>query len=70
MSYSSFNIDMQQVTKVFLFVMQGLYPETHGIVDNKMFDPAINETFDIFSETRFNSDWWKGEPVSSICNKF
>ena len=39
----------------------GLYEESHGIVDNEMFDPIFNETF---SMATTDPKWWQGgEPI-------
>lgn len=43
---------------------QGLYPESHGIVDNNMYDEKINDTFHIYTNAKSNPAWWGGEPVS------
>lgn len=39
----------------------GLYPETHGILANTMYDPEFNSTF---SMSNTESRWWEGgEPI-------
>lgn len=46
-------------------MVTGLYPESHGIVSNKFFDPNFNETFTL-SDPSCNTDgkWWDaGEPI-------
>ena len=45
---------------------QGLHPESHGIVENNMFDLKINRTFKLGSPNAFDTRWWGGEPVSII----
>ena len=50
----------------FVFVLQGLYPESSGIVGNSMYDPSLNESFRIGSSTSYNPHWWGGEPVRFI----
>ncbi|XP_065906143.1 bis(5'-adenosyl)-triphosphatase enpp4-like isoform X2 [Dysidea avara] len=40
-------------------IITGLYPEYHGIVANKFFDKATNETFSQSDD----SHWWLGEPI-------
>ena len=47
----------------FFVHIQGLYPESHGIVDNKFFDKKLNETFYISSPDVNDEKWWLGEPV-------
>ena len=49
-----------------VFVLQGLYPESSGIVGNSMYDPSLNESFRIGSSTSYNPHWWGGEPVRLI----
>ncbi|OWK01850.1 ENPP1, partial [Cervus elaphus hippelaphus] len=41
----------------------GLYPESHGIIDNKMYDPQMNAHFALKSKEKFNPEWYKGEPI-------
>ncbi|EPY72675.1 hypothetical protein CB1_106083001 [Camelus ferus] len=42
---------------------EGLYPESHGIIDNKIYDPKMNAYFALKSTEKFNPEWYKGEPV-------
>lgn len=44
-------------------IVTGLYPESHGIVDNKMYDVSQNAFFSLKSEEKFNPKWYNGEPV-------
>ncbi|KAH3831572.1 uncharacterized protein LOC127876504 isoform X2 [Dreissena polymorpha] len=44
-------------------IVTGLYPESHGIVGNSMYDPTHNGTFSIGGAGKFNSYWWQGEPL-------
>uniref|UniRef100_A0A914W5H8 Extracellular Endonuclease subunit A domain-containing protein n=1 Tax=Plectus sambesii TaxID=2011161 RepID=A0A914W5H8_9BILA len=41
-------------------LMTGLHPESHGIVDNDMYDPVYNETFNMRTP---DPKWWGGEPL-------
>lgn len=42
-------------------MVTGLYPDHHGIVNNTMKDPTINEPFKLSSRTAVtNSAWWTG----------
>ncbi|XP_026993795.2 ectonucleotide pyrophosphatase/phosphodiesterase family member 1 [Tachysurus fulvidraco] len=43
-------------------IVTGMYPESHGIVDNKMYDVNRNASFSLKSEEKFNSYWYQGEP--------
>ena len=59
-------------------VATGLYPESHGIVSNTMFDPKLNRIFS--SKTRADPEWWtnvypiwqeiekQGKGQSAVCN--
>uniref|UniRef100_A0A8C2P4D0 SMB domain-containing protein n=1 Tax=Capra hircus TaxID=9925 RepID=A0A8C2P4D0_CAPHI len=44
-------------------IVTGLYPESHGIIDNKMYDPQMNAYFALKSKEKFNPEWYKGEPI-------
>lgn len=52
------------IVRYYLQLPQGLYPESHGIVDNKMYDVSRNAFFNLKTEEKFNSKWYQGEPVS------
>lgn len=43
--------------------VQGLYPESHGIVGNTMHDPVFNATFSLRTREKLNHRWWGGQPV-------
>ncbi|XP_075893703.1 ectonucleotide pyrophosphatase/phosphodiesterase family member 1 [Nelusetta ayraudi] len=44
-------------------IVTGLYPESHGIVDNKMYDVTKNTFFSLKSDQKFNPSWYLGEPI-------
>ncbi|XP_014060142.1 ectonucleotide pyrophosphatase/phosphodiesterase family member 1 [Salmo salar] len=44
-------------------IVTGLYPESHGIVDNKMYDVTRNASFSLKVAEKFNAKWYQGEPV-------
>ncbi|NWW92852.1 ENPP3 phosphodiesterase, partial [Rhynochetos jubatus] len=44
-------------------IVTGLYPESHGIIDNSMYDVELNEHFSLSGTEKFNPSWWKGQPV-------
>ncbi|XP_069030126.1 ectonucleotide pyrophosphatase/phosphodiesterase family member 1 [Embiotoca jacksoni] len=44
-------------------IVTGLYPESHGIVDNKMYDVDRNAFFSLKTDEKFISNWYQGEPV-------
>lgn len=49
----------------------GLYPENHGVVSNRMYDPNYNEYFSIGSQstTANQGKWYQGEPIWATANK-
>ncbi|XP_053193105.1 ectonucleotide pyrophosphatase/phosphodiesterase family member 1 [Scomber japonicus] len=44
-------------------IVTGLYPESHGIVDNKMYDVTRNAFFSLKTDEKYNPKWYQGEPV-------
>ncbi|KAL0965021.1 hypothetical protein UPYG_G00275750 [Umbra pygmaea] len=44
-------------------IVTGLYPESHGIVDNKMYDVTRNVSFTLKNIEKTNPKWYQGEPV-------
>ena len=50
---------------LFTFCVQGLFPESHDIIDNTMYDLEYSEQFRSGS-TAFEGKWWGGEPVGTI----
>ncbi|XP_077000080.1 ectonucleotide pyrophosphatase/phosphodiesterase family member 3 isoform X2 [Tamandua tetradactyla] len=44
-------------------VVTGLYPESHGIIDNNMYDVNLNKNFSLSSNEKNNPAWWKGQPI-------
>ncbi|XP_049986734.1 ectonucleotide pyrophosphatase/phosphodiesterase family member 1 isoform X1 [Alexandromys fortis] len=49
-------------------IVTGLYPESHGIIDNKMYDPQMNASFSLKSKEKFNPLWYKGQPIWVTAN--
>uniref|UniRef100_A0A8C3HPB6 Autotaxin n=1 Tax=Chrysemys picta bellii TaxID=8478 RepID=A0A8C3HPB6_CHRPI len=41
----------------------GLYPESHGIVGNSMYDPVFDASFSLRGREKFNHRWWGGQPI-------
>ncbi|XP_038600978.1 ectonucleotide pyrophosphatase/phosphodiesterase family member 2 isoform X1 [Tachyglossus aculeatus] len=41
----------------------GLYPESHGIVGNSMYDPVFDANFHLRGREKFNHRWWGGQPI-------
>uniref|UniRef100_A0A8P0N319 Ectonucleotide pyrophosphatase/phosphodiesterase family member 3 n=1 Tax=Canis lupus familiaris TaxID=9615 RepID=A0A8P0N319_CANLF len=44
-------------------IVTGLYPESHGIIDNNMYDVNLNLNFSLSSKEKNNPAWWKGQPI-------
>ncbi|XP_016049223.2 ectonucleotide pyrophosphatase/phosphodiesterase family member 3 isoform X2 [Erinaceus europaeus] len=44
-------------------IVTGLYPESHGIIDNNMYDVKLNKNFSLSSVEKDNPAWWHGQPV-------
>ncbi|XP_006821657.1 ectonucleotide pyrophosphatase/phosphodiesterase family member 3-like [Saccoglossus kowalevskii] len=45
-------------------IVTGMYPESHGIIANSMYDPDMGESFSLDSEQKFNPQWWNAaEPI-------
>ncbi|KAB7499304.1 Venom phosphodiesterase 2 [Armadillidium nasatum] len=50
-------------------IATGLYPESHGIISNEMYDDALQKNFTIDSPNSFSVDWWGGEPIWNTVGK-
>ncbi|KAG2467205.1 ENPP3 phosphodiesterase, partial [Polypterus senegalus] len=46
-----------------IIIFTGLYPESHGIIDNRMYDPSRNASFSLKDKEKFVPSWYLGEPV-------
>ena len=44
-------------------MVTGLYAESHGIIENQMYDPILNESFSIFDDSVNDPEWYLGEPI-------
>ncbi|XP_061479840.1 ectonucleotide pyrophosphatase/phosphodiesterase family member 3 isoform X2 [Rhineura floridana] len=44
-------------------IVTGLFPESHGIIDNNMYDVELNQNFSLSSSTKSNPAWWSGQPI-------
>lgn len=44
-------------------IVTGLYPESHGIIDNNMYDVKLNKNFSLSSKEKNDPAWWHGQPV-------
>ncbi|VDI60927.1 ectonucleotide pyrophosphatase/phosphodiesterase family member 1/3 [Mytilus galloprovincialis] len=50
-------------------IATGLYPESHGIISNNMYDADIGEVFSLSSHTKMDPRWWGGEPIWNTAKK-
>uniref|UniRef100_A0A8D2Q258 Ectonucleotide pyrophosphatase/phosphodiesterase 3 n=1 Tax=Varanus komodoensis TaxID=61221 RepID=A0A8D2Q258_VARKO len=41
----------------------GLYAESHGIIDNNMYDVHLNKSFSLSGSEKSNPVWWSGQPI-------
>uniref|UniRef100_A0A3B3VVU3 Ectonucleotide pyrophosphatase/phosphodiesterase 2 n=1 Tax=Poecilia latipinna TaxID=48699 RepID=A0A3B3VVU3_9TELE len=44
-------------------IATGLYPESHGIIGNSMYDPTFDATFNLRSREKLSHRWWGGQPI-------
>ncbi|XP_077208909.1 ectonucleotide pyrophosphatase/phosphodiesterase family member 3 isoform X1 [Paroedura picta] len=44
-------------------IVTGLYPESHGIIDNNMYDVHLNQNFSLSGTSKSNPAWWGGQPI-------
>lgn len=55
-------VESAYITKTFpnhYSLVTGLYAETHGIVANEMYDPVLNRSFSIETDSIYESRWWE-----------
>lgn len=56
------HVENAYITKTFpnhYSLVTGLYAETHGIVANEMYDPAMNRSFSMETDSIYESRWWE-----------
>lgn len=56
------HVENAYITKTFpnhYSLVTGLYAETHGIVANEMYDPALNRSFSMETNSIYESQWWE-----------
>ncbi|XP_061403973.1 ectonucleotide pyrophosphatase/phosphodiesterase family member 2-like, partial [Lethenteron reissneri] len=44
-------------------MVTGLYPESHGIIDNVIYDSEFNATFTYRGKEKLKHRWWGGQPI-------
>ncbi|XP_042908128.2 ectonucleotide pyrophosphatase/phosphodiesterase family member 3 [Parasteatoda tepidariorum] len=44
-------------------IVTGLYPESHGVIDNQMYDLAMNKRFKVGKTRLDDPRWWQKEPI-------
>ncbi|XP_034435461.1 ectonucleotide pyrophosphatase/phosphodiesterase family member 5 [Hippoglossus hippoglossus] len=55
-------VENTYITKTFpnhYSLVTGLYTETHGIVANEMYDPVLNRSFSMETDSIYDSRWWE-----------
>uniref|UniRef100_A0A7N6C405 AP3A hydrolase n=1 Tax=Anabas testudineus TaxID=64144 RepID=A0A7N6C405_ANATE len=55
-------VENAYITKTFpnhYSLVTGLYAETHGIVANEMYDPVLNQSFSMETDSIYDSRWWE-----------
>lgn len=56
------HVENAYITKTFpnhYSLVTGLYAETHGIVANEMYDPVLNRSFSMETNSIYESRWWE-----------
>lgn len=53
----------------FYTLATGLRPEHHGIINNRLFDPELNEKFSLGTPSVEDAKWWGGEPIWNTAEK-
>ncbi|XP_029514108.1 venom phosphodiesterase 1 [Oncorhynchus nerka] len=44
-------------------IVTGMYSESHGLVDNKMYDPVFDASFSLSNDEKSNPRWYFGQPI-------
>uniref|UniRef100_A0A674DGP2 Venom phosphodiesterase 1-like n=1 Tax=Salmo trutta TaxID=8032 RepID=A0A674DGP2_SALTR len=44
-------------------IATGMYSESHGLVDNKMYDPVFDASFSLSNDEKSNPRWYLGQPI-------
>ncbi|XP_047675276.1 venom phosphodiesterase 1-like isoform X3 [Tachysurus fulvidraco] len=44
-------------------IVTGLYSESHGLVDNNMYDPVFNASFSLSNAEKDKARWYLGQPI-------
>ncbi|XP_049331199.1 venom phosphodiesterase 1 [Astyanax mexicanus] len=44
-------------------IVTGMYSESHGLVDNNMYDPVFDATFGLSNPEKDNPRWYQGQPI-------
>ena len=51
-------------------MVTGVYPETHGVIENYMYDPSTDEYFSIFDDSVYDAYWYGAEPIWETYSKY
>uniref|UniRef100_A0A3P9ABW0 SMB domain-containing protein n=1 Tax=Esox lucius TaxID=8010 RepID=A0A3P9ABW0_ESOLU len=44
-------------------IVTGMYTESHGLIDNNMYDPVFDASFSLSNEEKSNPRWYLGQPI-------
>ncbi|KAL4630020.1 ectonucleotide pyrophosphatase/phosphodiesterase family member 3-like [Arapaima gigas] len=44
-------------------IVTGLYAESHGLIDNNMYDPVFDTSFSLSNSEKSNPRWYLGQPI-------
>uniref|UniRef100_A0A8C9UXQ6 SMB domain-containing protein n=1 Tax=Scleropages formosus TaxID=113540 RepID=A0A8C9UXQ6_SCLFO len=44
-------------------IVTGLYAESHGLIDNNMYDPVFDASFSLSNSEKSNPRWYLGQPI-------
>ncbi|RXM33456.1 Ectonucleotide pyrophosphatase/phosphodiesterase family member 3 [Acipenser ruthenus] len=47
-------------------IVTGMYPESHGVVDNNMYDPVFKASFSLGNSEKSNPRWYLGQPDNEV----
>jgi predicted AlkP superfamily pyrophosphatase or phosphodiesterase len=50
-------------------IITGLYPESHGIINNNFYDPVFNESFSLKESVQIQPKWWEAEMIWETLQK-
>ena len=68
---SRYTIATVIITQTICCALQGLHPESHGIINNKFYDRNLRMNFTVNGDSATQDDprWWLAKPVSCMAKK-